>query len=255
MPTPVPLSVVVITKNEEGRLADCLESVRWAAELIVVDDFSTDRTLEVAHRYTARVVQRRMEVEGCHRNEAYALATEEWILSLDADERVTPALRDEIAALLPSQSPLNGYTIPRRNYLGARWLQHGGFYPSAQLRLFRAGHFKYEEVEVHPRAFLDTETGHLRGDILHYSYRNLEDFAGKLNRQTTLEAMKWLKANRPLGVGTGLWRTVDRFARTYWGKEGHRDGLAGFIMAVLGGMYQFVTLCKHWTTRRPCAPR
>ncbi|OGX39998.1 MAG: hypothetical protein A3C53_01845, partial [Omnitrophica WOR_2 bacterium RIFCSPHIGHO2_02_FULL_68_15] len=238
MPNPVPLSVVIITKNEEGRLADCLDSARWAAELIVMDDHSTDRTVEIARRYTDRVVTRRMEIEGTHRNAAYALATQEWVFSLDADERFTPALRDEIAALLAGNPPLNGYTVPRRNHLGPRWLRHGGQYPSRQLRLFRRGHFRYEEAEVHPRAFLDTQTGDLQGDLIHYSYRHLDDFVAKLNRQTALETRKWLRDGRPMTIRVGLWRTVDRFARTYWAKEGRKDGLLGFIMAILAGMYQ-----------------
>ena len=256
MPAPVPLSVVVITKNEEGRLADCLESARWAAELIVVDDGSTDQTVAIARRYTDRVVQRAMDIEGVHRNFAYGLATQEWIFSLDADERFTPELRDEIAALLATNPPLNGYTVPRRNYLGPRWLQHGGHYPSPQLKLFRKGHFRYEAAEVHPRAFLDTDTNQLHSDLIHYSYRDLEDFVGKLNRQTTLETRKWLRDQRPMNVGTGLWRTVDRFARAYWAKEGRRDGILGFIMAILGGMYQFLSFAKYWTARavKPEAP-
>ncbi len=253
MSSAVPLSVVVITKNEEQRIAECLESVRWAAELIVLDDFSTDRTGEIARRYTDRVIQRKMEMEGVHRNHGYGLAAQEWILSLDADERVTPRLKDEIVQLLQSSPAYNGYTIPRRNYLGQRWIRHGGFYPSPQLRLFRRGYFRYEEVEVHPRAFLDGNTGRLQNDILHYSYRNLEDFVTKLNRQTSLETAKWIKDGRPMGVGKGLFRSVDRFTRTYWGKKGRRDGLLGFILAVLAGMYQFLTFSKYWVKRRACA--
>lgn len=242
----VPLSVVVITKNEEERIADCLQSVQWAAERIVVDDFSTDRTVEIAHRYTDRVVQRKLEVEGIHRNAAYALASYPWILSLDADERVTPELQEELAALLAGEPALNGYTIPRRNFLGKHWIRYGGFYPSPQLKLFRKNHFRYEEVEVHPRAFLDSDTGSLRNDIVHYSYRNLEDFVAKLNRQTTLEAQKWVKDRRPMGVGKALWRTLDRSARTFWMKKGYREGLLGFILAALAGAYQFLSFSKYW---------
>lgn len=246
MSATIPLSVIVITRNEEDRLADCLESVRWAREIIVVDDHSTDRTVEIARRFTDRIVQRKMEIEGVHRNFAYELATQEWILSLDADERVTPELRDEIASLLATAPSLNGYTIPRRNYLGTRWLRYGGFYPSAQLRLFRKGHFHYEEAEVHPRAFLDTLTGHLTHDLIHYSYRDLHDFVAKLNRQTTLETRKWLRDGRPMSARKGLWRALDRFWRTYRGKEGYRDGTLGFILAVLAGMYQFLSFAKFW---------
>ena len=253
MPDPVPLSVVVITRNEEDRIAECLESVHWAAERIILDDFSTDRTVEIAKRFTDRIIQRRMDVEGIHRNIAYSLASQEWVLSLDADERVTPELREEITHLLEGSPALHGYTIPRRNFLGRRWLRHGGFYPSPQLRLFRRGRFRYEEVEVHPRAFLDGETGCLKNDLIHYSYRDLEDFVAKLNRQTTLEARKWRKDGRPMGVVKGLWRSTDRFFRVYWGKEGYKDGLLGFIMAILAGMYQFLSFSKYWLADQTCA--
>ncbi|MBI4313198.1 MAG: glycosyltransferase family 2 protein [Candidatus Omnitrophica bacterium] len=256
MPEDVPLSVVVITKNEEGRIADCLESANWAKEIIVLDDFSTDKTVEIAKRYTPHVTQRIMDIEGRHRNHAYGLATCEWVFSLDADERFTPELKGEIAALIAGNPPLNGYTVPRRNHLGKRWLRHGGFYPSAQLRLFRKGHFQYEEAEVHPRAFLDTETGRLQSDLIHYTYRNLEDFVAKLNRQTTLETRKWVRDQRPMKIGKGLWRSVDRFYRTYVSKEGRKEGMLGFILAVLGGMYQFLTFSKYWLAKQqPCAKR
>jgi hypothetical protein len=196
-----------------------------------------------------------MDVEGSHRNFAYSLASQEWILSLDADERVTPELREEITHLLENFPVLHGYTIPRRNFLGRHWLRHGGFYPSPQLRLFRRGRFRYEEVEVHPRAFLHGETGCLKNDLIHYSYRDLEDFMAKLNRQTTLEARKWSKDGRPMGVVQGLWRTIDRFFRVYRGKEGYKDGLLGFIMAILAGMYQFLSFSKYWLTGQTCAKR
>ncbi len=253
MPETVPLSVVVITKNEAARLADCLESVRWAGEIVVVDDESTDATREIARGYTDRVLTRKMEVEGRHRNFAYAQARHDWVLSIDADERVTPELRDEILQLLRGAPPCKGYTVPRRNYIGRRWVRHGGWYPSPQLRLFQKDSFRYEEAEVHPRAFMNGPSGTLRNDLIHHSYRDLGDVVAKLNRQTTLEARKWVRDGRPMGAGKALWRAVDRFVRTYWGKKGSRDGTLGFIVAVCGGMYQFLSFSKYWLELRSCA--
>ena len=140
-----PVSVVVITKNEGARLAECLQSVSWADEIVVLDDESTDNTVEVAKSFGAKVHRRKMDIEGKHRNYAYSLARNEWVLSLDADERVTPELRQEILETLQGKPSCNGYTIPRKNFVGNVWARYGGMYPSAQLRLFRKGIFRYDE--------------------------------------------------------------------------------------------------------------
>lgn len=246
----IPVSVVVITKNEEHNIDDCLGSVvNWANEIIVVDDESTDRTLELTRKYTDRVFQRKMDVEGTHRNWAYAQASNEWVLSLDADERVTPELRDEIAEILKNPE-CDLYTIPRRNFIGDYWLQYGGQYPSAQLRLFRKSSFKYEEVEVHPRVFVEGVTGHLKGDVIHYSYRNCAHFLQKLNGQTTLEATKWFKTGRKVSFGKASWRAIDRFFRAYLKKKGYKDGFYGFINAYFASVYQIMSYAKYWEMHR-----
>src|SRR3989338_7386446 len=114
----IPLSVVIIVKNEEKRIADCLESVRWADEIIVLDDMSTDKTVEITRRYTDKVFQRKMDIEGVHRNHAYSLAGNEWVLSLDADEKVSPELKDEIAKVVDEGTDCNVFAIPLHNYIG-----------------------------------------------------------------------------------------------------------------------------------------
>jgi glycosyltransferase involved in cell wall biosynthesis len=241
----IPLSVVVLTKNEQDRISKCLDSVKWADEIIVVDDESIDNTLELVRFYTDRLFIRKMDVEGRHRNWAYAQARNLWVLSLDADEIVTPELKEEIAKVITNNPKENGFTIPRKNYIGDYWVRYGGWYPSPQLKLFRKDKFRYEEVGVHPRAFMDDPCGHLNSDIVHYSYKGLEDFFQKLNNQTTREAQKWFNQGKPMRLGRFLWRTYDRFMRTYIGRKGYKDGFMGFVVAFNAGLYQFISYLKY----------
>lgn len=241
----ISLSVVVLTKNEESRIAGCLDSVKWADEIIIVDDESADRTVEIARGYTDKIFIKKMDIEGRHRNWAYRLAQNSWVLSLDADERVTQDLRREIEDIISRETVCNGFTIPRRNFIGGYWIKYGGWYPSPQLKLFKKDKFRYEEATVHPRAFMDDPCGHLKNDLMHYSYKNLEDFLNKLNNQTTREAEKWFEHKKPMRLGRFLWRAADRFIRTYIGRKGYRDGFLGFIVAFNASLYQFISYLKY----------
>ena len=250
----VPLSVVVITKNEATRLRDCLKSVDWAAEIVVVDDDSTDATVQIAREYTDKVFERRMDIEGKHRNWAYDQATQHWILSLDADERVSPELREEITALLSAEPTCNGYAIPRRNFVGDYWAKYGGMYPSAQLRLFKKDKFRYDEkAEVHPQAYMPDPRGVLKHDVIHYTYRDFTDAIAKMDRQTDLEARKWFREGRKISAVQTLRKMVDRFCKAYFNKKGYKDGVVGLFLAVNGGMYQFLTFVKVWEMRKAAA--
>ena len=246
----IPLSVVVITKNEEANIKDCLESVKWADEIIVVDDNSTDRTVEIAQVYTDKIFQKKMDIEGRHRNWAYAQARNSWVLSLDADERVTTELKDAIVKAIDEPGEFKGFSIPRRNYIGNYWVKFGGWYPSPQLKLFEKQDFRWEEVEVHPRAFLNGSCGRLNNDIIHYSYKNFEDFLNKINKQTTLEAIKWVKDKRRMGLGRALWRTYDRFMRTFFRKKAYKDGFVGFMVSIFAGLYQILSYAKYRELKR-----
>ncbi len=246
----IPLSVVILTKNEAGRIRDCIQSVAWADEVLVVDDESTDETIRLAESMGARVLQRKMEIEGRHRNWAYAQAKHEWILSLDADERVTPELAQELTELLRRGAPFETYSIPRRNYIGERWIRHGGWYPSAQMKLFKRSVFRWEETTVHPRAISDRAWGVLRCDLIHLSYRDPKDFIAKQERHTMLEAQKWLADGRRVSLGKVAWRTIDRFVRTYLLKQGYREGRLGFFIAWMAGKYQWLSYKKYLGLRR-----
>lgn len=241
----IPLSVVVLTKNEEARIEKCLASAGFADEIIVVDDESSDNTLKLAYRFTDKVFRRKMDVEGRHRNWAYQKARNAWVLSLDADEIVTPELKDEITNVLRNNPQENGFTIPRRNYIGDYWVKYGGWYPAPQLKLFRRNKFRYEEAAVHPRAFMDDPCGHLKRDLIHYSYRNLEDFFAKLNNQTTREAQKWFVQGKPMRLTRFLFRSLDRFLRAYVGRKGYKEGFYGFVIAYNAALYQFLSYLKY----------
>ena len=241
----VPVSVVVITYNEESMLEDCLKSLVWADEIIVVDDESTDSTREIAARYTDKVVVRKMENEGRHRNWAYSQASNDWVLSVDADERVTDVLADEIGLLMGGAPEYKAYAIPRKNYIGDHWLRYGGEYPAQQVRLFLKDEFKYEEAEVHPRALMEGETGYLKGDLIHYSHKDIADYLRSLNSHTTLEARKWYLTGRKVSAGRAIWRAFDRcFYRRLLRKKGYKDGLYGYTVAFFSGIYQIVSYIK-----------
>lgn len=243
----IPISVVVITKNEEENIAECLKSAAGADEIIVLDDDSTDKTAEIAKRYTDKVFSRKMDIEGKHRNYAYSLARNDWALSLDADERMSPELIAELAELFKNGTePHKAYTIPIKTYIGSRWIKHAGWYPAPKVRLFERRSFKYEEAEVHPRVFIDGTCGHLKKDIVHYSYRDFHDFFQSLNNQTTLEARKWFKERRRINFIKMYRKGASRFLKAYVQKGGFKDGFLGFVVSWAGAAYQFMSYVKYW---------
>ena len=255
----VKLSVVIIAKNEEERIRGCIGSIKdWADQIIVVDDHSTDNTVKIAEELGAEVFVKKMEVEGAHRNWAYRKSRNQWVLSLDADEILTPQLKEEIAEVLSGQDIYDAFTIPRKNFIGDYWIRWAGLYPAPQLKLFKKDKFRWEEVEVHPRAFLEGKCGHLKNPLLHYTYRNFEDFFRKLNKQTTLEAIKWYKlsfvdprkARYKMNFLHALWRCLDRFIRSFIVKKGYRDGFVGFMVSFSSSLYQIISYAKYWELKR-----
>ena len=247
----IPISIVIIAKNEEKNLPACLESVKWAKEIVVVDGGSSDKTVEIAKKYTNKVLTREMDLEGRHRNFAYAQATQEWILSLDADERVSPELAEELKQIVSkNDSTVSAYSIPIKTYIGDRWIKSAGYYPARKLRLNRRGKFRYEESSVHPRAFLDGKEQNLKGDIIHYGYRDFTHMLEKLNHQTTLEAEKWISENRKVGFFKIIYKMKERFLRNYFGKKGYADGFMGFFMSAQHALYQLFTYAKYWEIKK-----
>jgi len=166
-------------------------------------------------------------------------------LSLDADERVSPELAGEIKSLLKGPMRDKVYTIPIKSYIGSRWIKYGGWYPAGKIRLFDRRTFRYEEAEVHPRAFFDGTCGHLTKDIVHYSYKDYHDFFISLNNQTTLEARKWFKEKRKINFIKMIRKSLSRFLKAYFQKQGYKDGLLGFVISCNGSLYQYLSYIKY----------
>jgi len=143
------------------------------------------------------------------------------------------------------QGLLYPFDIPLRNFISNYWVRYGGWYPASKVRLFRKDKFKYEESEVHPRVFIDGKCGHLKSDIIHKGYPDLEHFLNSVNRQSTLEAKKWINSGRKMTLGHAIWRAVDRFFRRYLRKKAYKDGLYGFIIAFFDTLYQILSYAKY----------
>lgn len=242
----LPISIVVIAKNEEKRLPECLQSVRWAAEIIVVDDDSADATVAVAESFGAKVFQRKMDREGPHRNFAISQASQNWIMSLDADERVTPELYESLTAMLAKvNDPHVCYSVPVRTFIGDLFLDGAGHYPAPKTRVFRKGQFAYKDEQVHPPVKYEGSCGRLTGDILHYTAPSFEHWFAKFNRETTLEAQKWIAQNREVSSLGAVRKAWSRFLKTYFQKNGLAKGFTGYLMCCLHALYQLLAYAKY----------
>jgi glycosyltransferase involved in cell wall biosynthesis len=246
------LSVTIITRNEAAQVGDCLESVGWADELVVVDTGSVDQTVEICAKYTPHVYRRAWEGYAQAKNAAIALASGDWILSLDADERVSAGLQAEITTLqrLPMATGADGYAVPRRNYLWGSWLQHGGLYPDYQLRLFKRGKGRFKAQHVHESVAIEGRVERLRHPIEHFSYQGMSDIIQRLDRYTELAALDRWEQGQSFCLSALITRPVGRFLRNYVLKQGVRDGIPGLIMAVSYAYGVFVREARLWEMAR-----
>ncbi len=252
MPT---VACVVITKNEERNIADCLGSVQWADELIVVDTESSDTTIELARASGAKVFVRPWPGFGLQKNFGMAQASSDWILILDADERVTEELRGEVRTCLEQWKPGApvAYRIPRRNFFYGAWVQRAGVYPDYQVRLFRRGVAQYNAVAVHENLLVEGAIGTLAGHLDHYTERRIQDHFKKFGLYTTLAAQEKAKKVRTVRWIDLTFRPLVVFGKTYFVKQGFRDGVQGLIVCVFASMYTFVKYAKLWDVTRHAA--
>lgn len=226
------LSVIVITKNEAEAIRDCLSSVEWADEIIIVDSGSSDATVEICREFTDRIVTREWPGFGAQKNYALSLATGDWVFSIDADERVTPEVRAEIEAALREPGEYRAFRVPRLSSFCGRFMQHGGWRPDYVTRLFRRDCARFSDDLVHERLIVDGETGTLARALIHLSYTDLEEVLDKLDRYSTAGAEMLARRNESSSLLRAIVHGGWAFLRTYLLRAGFLDGREGFMLAV-----------------------
>ena len=234
------LSVTVIALNQEANIGECLESVSFADDIVVVDTGSTDLTVEVARTYTDRVLTTSWQGFGRTKNFALDQARNEWVFSLDTDERVPPALKDEIQAVVKANGPLAGYRVPRKNYFCGRWIRHLGWYPDYTLRLFRRDQGRFRDQEVHEAVLVAGPVGNLKTPLEHYSYRSVSEYVTRMDRYARLAAVELAKRGRRPFPGELVLRPFFTFLHLYVIRQGFLEGTPGYTLAVLMSMYKFL---------------
>jgi glycosyltransferase involved in cell wall biosynthesis len=245
------LSVIVITKNEERNIRECLESVSWASDIVVVDAGSSDKTVELAKQVTRKVFVDAWKGYGAARNEALTHCDNEWVLWIDADERVTPALTAEInSAIASGRGDLVGYEMPRAAYFLGKWIKHCGWYPGYVVRLFRRDAGRFTEDRVHERLEIKGAVGRLQSNLLHFTDPSLFHYFDKFNRYTSLAAEELLDQRKRFRLSQLLVRPPWVFVRMYLLRMGFLDGIQGFVLSLLSACYVFVKYAKLWELSR-----
>ena len=238
-----PLSVVIITKNAAAQLAACLESASFADDILVVDTGSSDGTAELAAQRGARVIQKEWLGFGRQKQFAVEAARHDWVLCLDADERVSAPLRASILAVLAAPAA-QAYAMPRRNRFMGRWLRHGEGYPDWSLRLFDRRHARWSDDPVHEKVLADAPAARIEGDLLHDTAETLAGYLDKQNRYTSMQAETLFKAGKRAGLAQLLLSPALRFAKFYFLRLGFLDGTAGLVHIAIGCCNSFHKYAK-----------
>ncbi|MDH7516387.1 MAG: glycosyltransferase family 2 protein [Bacteroidota bacterium] len=237
------ISVVVIAGEEERNISCCLESATWADEIVVVHSSRSDRTAEIAHAYTPRVMYREFDTFSAQRSYALSQVRGEWVFALDADERITDSLREEVLRTLTDPGGKAGYLVPRKNRFLGRWLRHGGWYPDFQLRLFRRDCVRVDNRLVHEGYIVDGDIGRLANPIDHDTDPDIEHHLRKNLEYTRLEAMERRKRVRPSDL---VLHPAAAFLRAYLVRGGWKDGAHGLAAALIHSAYTLQQYLFMW---------
>lgn len=243
------LSVVVSAFNEEEKLDKCLSSAKWADEIVVVDNSSTDNTAKIAKKYTDKVYTQpndplRIDLQ---KNTGFEKATGDYILSIDADERVTEELKREILRVLERKDLKAGYSIARKNIIFGKWIQNSIWWPDYQLRLFRKEKGKFEGTSVHKPIKIEGEIGQLSEPLIHDNYQTVSQYLYKMDKiYTEVEAKKIFETGKELKWHDAIRYPVNDFLKTYFLQKGYRDGLHGLVLSILQAFYMEIVFAKVW---------
>ncbi|MCJ7792456.1 MAG: glycosyltransferase family 2 protein [Candidatus Marinimicrobia bacterium] len=241
------ISVCIATFNEEENLKDCLDSVKWAEEIVIVDGQSTDKTVALAKKYTDKVIIRKNPLMfHLNKQKAFAAATQDWILYLDADERVSEKLKKEILAVVKKKS-YQGFWLPRKNIIFGQWIKHSLWWPDYQLRLFRRGKAFLPCKSVHEQPKLTGKAGYLKNPLIHQSYQTVTEYVERLNHLYTENNLRvFLREKKKIHWYDALRFPAEDFLATFFARKGYRDGLHGLVLSLLQAFSSFITFAKLW---------
>lgn len=241
----LPISACIITLNEEDNIDRCLSSLDFTNEIIIVDSGSIDKTIEIASKYNAAIYTRKFDNYVNQKNFCISKAKNEWVLSLDADEAISPELKSELLLLAERDFSCNhGFEVPRITFYLGRWIRHGGWYPNTQIRLFQKSKGQFKGFLVHERVVVEGNIKSFKHPILHYSYRNISDHLKFIDRYSNLAAAEKHALGQRSGVLLSLAKAFWKFFYMYIIRFGFLDGKAGLVVAVLGGYYNFLKYIK-----------
>lgn len=243
------ISVTIIVLNEERNIRECMEGLGWADEVIVSDSGSTDATVEICRGYGAKVFNDEWLGFGRQKNLCAGRAANNWILNIDADERVTPELKEEIVRAA-DKGKCAGYYVPRRNYFGDRWIRRCGWYPDYTLRLYRKDAGRFLERGVHESVTMEGARGHLKNPLIHKTYRDVSDYLVRMERYSTLAAAEMMKEGKTAGVLDILFRPPFTFFKMFVLKLGFLEGVAGIVLSILYASYTLAKYAKLWEMGR-----
>jgi glycosyltransferase involved in cell wall biosynthesis len=243
------ISVVISAYNEEKNLPDCLASVKFADEIIVVNNSSTDRTEEIAKKYTHHIITQKndpLKID-LQKNTGFAKTSGEWILSIDADERIPEELAEEIKRVLGDNPPENGFEIPRKNIIFGKWIQHSIWWPDYQLRLFRKDTGKFEKTSVHKALIVRGDIGKLSEPMVHINYTTVSQYVQKMDTiYTENEAEELLKSGKKVRPLDAISMPAHDFLKTFFLQKGYLDGLHGLVLSLLQAFYALLVFAKAW---------
>jgi glycosyltransferase involved in cell wall biosynthesis len=240
------VSVTIITLNEAEHIGAAIDSASWADEIIVVDSGSTDDTVAIARSKGARVETRTWSGYVDQKNFAHLLASNDWIFSLDADERITPALAGEVLALLTAEPPRRGYRVPRVAYHLGRWVRTTDFYPDYQTRLYDRRSARWTGLHVHESVNVDGGPGQLVNELQHYSFRDLRDQLNRINHYTTLAARQMYERGQRTSPLALITHPPAAFLRNYVLRRGFLDGTVGLTISLINSYSVFLKFAKLW---------
>ena len=243
------LSIVISAYNEEEKIEKCLMSVKWADEIVFVDNCSQDKTLEIAKKYTDKIFSQPnnpLKID-LQKNTGFEKATGDYILSIDADEIVTDELKEEIKKLLGEKDLKNGYFIPRKNIIFGKWIRHSIWWPDYQLRLFKKDKGSFSGKTVHKSIDIDGEIGYLKEPLVHENYQTISQYLYKMDKiYTEVEASKIIDSGKELKWTDAIRFPANDFLKTFFLQKGYKDGLHGLVLSILQAFYMEVVFAKVW---------